>query len=236
MVARWPTPTDNARMLHRTLRTALAGILPALFALACGTERGIQAPAPSAPSSDTRQAALWLVGDWTSAEQSMRDTEFRDITIHIRPIWTDRTDGMWMYVEQAMASAADRPYRQRVYQMVTAPDGTTESRIYEFSGDPLVHAGAWKRPQPLDDLEPDLLQPRAGCTVHLTRQKGGSFTGATLTGECATNYQGATYTMSDVTLSADELVTWDRGYDAAGAQVWGSTKGPYIFRRMRTPK
>lgn len=236
MVARSAPPTDNARMLHRTLRAALSLALPVAVSAGCGTERGIQAPAPSAPSADTRQAALWLVGDWSSAEQSARDTEFRDITIHIRPIWTDRTDGMWMYVEQAMASATDRPYRQRVYQMVTAPDGTTESRIYEFSGDPLVHAGAWKRPQPLDDLEPDLLQPRAGCTVRLTREKGGSFTGATLTGECATNYQGATYTMSDVTLSADELVTWDRGYDAAGAQVWGSTKGPYIFRRMSTPK
>jgi len=223
-------------MLHRMLQAALAAALPAVLAIGCGTERGIQAPAPNAPSADTRQAALWLVGDWSSAEQSAKDKDFRDIVIHIRPIWTDRTDGMWMYVEQAMASATDRPYRQRVYQMVTAPDGTTESRIFELAGDPLVHAGAWKAPKPLDDLEPALLQPRAGCTVHLTRQKGGSFTGATLTGECATNYQGATYTMSDVTLSADELVTWDRGYDAAGTQVWGSTKGAYIFRRVRPSK
>lgn len=206
-------------------------MLPALFALACGTERGIRAPVPAAPSADTRQAALWLVGDWSSAEQSAKDPSFRDIVIHIRPIWTDRTDGMWMYVEQAMASAADRPYRQRVYQMVTAADGTTESRVFELPGDPLAHAGAWKQPQPLDDLEPGLLVPRAGCTVHMTREKGGSFTGATRSGECATDYQGATYTMSDVTLSAEELVTWDRGYDAAGKQVWGSTKGPYIFRR-----
>ena len=223
-------------MLHRTLRAALAATIPAVVALACGTERGIRAPAPEAPSVDTRQAALWLVGDWSSAKQSANDPSFRDISIHIRPIWTDRTDGMWMYVEQAMASAADRPYRQRVYQMVTAPDGTTESRVYELPGDPLVHAGAWRQPKPLDDLEPELLQPREGCTVHLTRVKGGSFTGATRSGACATDYQGATYTMSDVTLSADELVTWDRGYDAAGKQVWGSTKGPYMFTRVRAAK
>jgi hypothetical protein len=42
--------------------------------------------------------------------------------------------------------------------------------------------------------------------------------------------------MSDVTLSAEELVTWDRGYDAAGKQVWGSTKGPYMFKRVRAAK
>jgi CpeT protein len=233
MVARSHSRTDNVPMLHRTLRAALSAAVPAALAIACGTEQGIRAPSPTPPSADTRQAALWLVGDWSSAEQSAKDPSFQDIVIHIRPIWTDRTDGMWMYVEQAMAASADRPYRQRVYQMVTAPDGSTESRIFELPGDPIVHAGAWKRPQPLDDLEPELLQPRAGCTVHLTRQKGGPFTGATRSGECATEYRGATYTMSDVTLSADELATWDRGYDAKGTQVWGSTSGPYIFRRGR---
>ena len=223
-------------MLPRPLRAALAATIPAVLALACGTERDIRAPRPAAPSGDTRQAALWLVGDWSSAEQAAKDQSFRDIVIHIRPIWTDRTDGMWMYVEQAMASAADRPYRQRVYQMVTAPDGTTESRVFELPGDPLAHAGAWTRPRPLDDLEPGLLQPREGCAVHLTRTSSGSFTGATRSGECATDYQGATYTMSDVTLSADELVTWDRGYDAKGVQVWGSKSGPYVFRRSRPSK
>ena len=223
-------------MLHRTLRAALTAILPAALATACGTERGIRAPAPTPPSADTRQAALWLVGDWSSANQAAKDSSFRDISIHIRPIWTDRTDGMWMYVEQAMASAADRPYRQRVYQMVTAPDGTTESRVFELPGDPLTHAGAWKLPQPLDDLEPALLQPREGCTVRLTRKPGGAFSGATAIGACATDYMGATYTMSDVSLSADELVTWDRGYDASGKQVWGSTKGPYMFTRIAATK
>ncbi|MEY2746457.1 MAG: CpeT/CpcT family, partial [Planctomycetota bacterium] len=26
--------------------------------------------------------------------------------------------------------------------------------------------------------------------------------------------------------------SWDRGFDAAGKQVWGSTKGPYLFERL----
>jgi len=41
--------------------------------------------------------------------------------------------------------------------------------------------------------------------------------------------RGASYASSEVTLTATELNTWDRGYDAGGAQVWGSTKGPYRF-------
>lgn len=214
-------------MIHR----ALAAALVALSLAGCGTERSVTAPAAKGPSPSTRQAALWLVGDWSSAAQAAQDPKFRDISIHIRPIWIDRTDGMWLYVEQAMASAADKPYRQRVYQVVDGAAGGTDSRVYEIPGDPLRYAGAWRQAHPLDDIEPSLLQPREGCTVTLTRGTDGSFAGGTAKGECATDYQGATYTMSDVTLSADELRTWDRGYDAAGAQVWGSTAGPYLFRR-----
>jgi hypothetical protein len=29
------------------------------------------------------------------------------------------------------------------------------------------------------------------------------------------------------------LVTWDRGFDAEGNQVWGSTDAGYIFKRLR---
>jgi hypothetical protein len=32
-----------------------------------------------------------------------------------------------------------------------------------------------------------------------------------------------------VVLGADRMVSWDRGWDATGAQVWGATKGGYIF-------
>lgn len=215
-------------MIHTRLAAALLALCTAA---ACGTERSVTAPPSRAPSPDTRQAARWLVGDWSSAAQAARDAKFRDISIHIRPIWIDRTDGMWLYVEQAMASAADKPYRQRVYQLVDGASAGTDSRVYEIPGDPLRYAGAWRQAQPLEDLEPALLEPREGCTVSLSRSADGSFVGATAKGTCATDYQGATYTMSDVTLSADELRTWDRGYDAKGAQVWGSTAGPYEFRR-----
>jgi hypothetical protein len=28
------------------------------------------------------------------------------------------------------------------------------------------------------------------------------------------------------------MITWDRGFDAEGKQVWGATAGGYIFRRV----
>jgi CpeT protein len=34
-----------------------------------------------------------------------------------------------------------------------------------------------------------------------------------------------------VTLNDEGMQSWDRGYDTAGAQVWGAEKGAYIFVR-----
>jgi hypothetical protein len=28
------------------------------------------------------------------------------------------------------------------------------------------------------------------------------------------------------------MESWDRGFDAQGNQVWGATKGPYVFDKV----
>jgi len=54
-------------------------------------------------------------------------------------------------------------------------------------------------------------------------------TGATLGADCGDALRGAKYATSEVYLSATALESWDRGFDAAGKQVWGPVKGPYRF-------
>ena len=44
--------------------------------------------------------------------------------------------------------------------------------------------------------------------------------------------QGAAYAVSEAIISPQGLLTWDRGFDAAGKQVWGATKGGYDFVRQ----
>jgi len=38
-----------------------------------------------------------------------------------------------------------------------------------------------------------------------------------------------------VTLTADRMVSWDRGVDAGGRQVWGAERGGYVFDRVERP-
>ena len=178
--------------------------------------------------------ARWMTGSFSSAAQAAAHPgEFSDIRLFTVPIWADRPDGPWLYVEQAAADSLERPYRQRVYHLVDTPEGP-RSDVYELPGDPLLLAGAWRDPDAFDALDPAQLSAREGCSIHLTAA-GGRFEGSTRGTGCSSTLAGAAYATSEVTVRPDALTSWDRGLDAEGRQVWGATRGPYVFAKDVEP-
>ena len=205
----------------------------ALCALsACGTVTQYEPPIANQYSPQVNMIASCMAGSYSSAAQSQSDSEYKNIVLHMKPIWMDRTDGRWLYVEQAMQEAADKPYRQRVYHLVHHDDGAVESLVFELPGDALQYAGAWKQAQPLNELLPSQLLPRSGCGVKLKAKSATQWSGSTDGDMCASSLRGAAYATSEVTVTESDITSWDRGFDSAGKQVWGATKGPYQFKKQ----
>ena len=180
---------------------------------------------------DLQDLTRYMTGSFSSAEQAAQDTAFLDIRLETWPIWEDRDDGIWLYVEQADAEALDTPYRQRVYRLTAGADGTFLSTIYSLPGDPLRFAGAWRNQEPLGEITPDSLVEREGCAVVLRREPGGDFVGSTVERACPSDLRGASYATTEVRVSEGELLSWDRGFDEEDRQVWGSRAGGYLFRK-----
>lgn len=192
-------------------------------------------PTASARTDEAlERLASLLAGSFSSAEQAAADKNYRNVVLHVVRIWPERTDGPWLYVEQALAEAVDQPYRQRVYQLARRPDGSFESRVFTLA-DPVAATGAWRKATPLADLTPAALTLRDGCTVFLHAMPDGSFVGRTEGNGCASELRGAAYATSEVTLTASEMVSWDRGFNSAGKQVWGAPTGGYRFKRLASP-
>lgn len=202
---------------------------------AVGTACRAPTPAAQRPS---RLVAAWMAGSFTTTAQHAAAAEdFFDIRLTMTPVWTGRSDGPWFYVEQAMATAIDRPYRQRIYHLVDQADGSVRSDVYTLPGDPLAWAGAHAAPQRFDALTPEQLQLRSGCSIVLRRVDERTWAGSTEGNGCASERSGAAYATAEVTLTEQGMATLDRGFDAAGKQVWGSTKGPYRFEKVaRAPR
>jgi CpeT protein len=204
---------------------------PYLIAVLLAT---LATPAPAGESSGLETLASLMTGSFGSAEQSAHDDGFRDVRLHVARIWSGRAarGEVWLYVEQALASSLDEPYRQRIYRLSATNDDAFESAVWELPGNPLAYAGAWASPTRFDSLSPGDLVERRGCVVELRRVSPTEFAGSTRGRECLSSLRGAAYATSEVTFTEDAMTSWDRGYDAGGNQVWGSTKGPYVFRRM----
>jgi len=202
----------------------------ALVGCATSSDRATSVSRTPAVAPAVLEAGELMVGRYDSSRQAIADPDFRDVRLAMIRIWPERTDAFWIYVEQAMASSPARPYRQRIYAVRTEADDRVTSHVYELPGDPLLYAGAQDDPSRLAPLTPESLELREGCAVHLTRADGG-WTGATLPNACLSSHMGAAYATSEVTVTREALTSWDRGYDAGGRQVWGATKGPYVFLR-----
>jgi hypothetical protein len=171
-----------------------------------------------------------MVGSFSSIEQAEKDSNYFNIELEMVQLWKDRTDGPWLYIEQAVAESKDKPYRQRVYQLRKRSDGKIESLVYTIP-DPLRFAGDYKKEFPLLRLTPDSLILKEGCEVVLYQADNGYFEGSTVDKNCSSDLRGASYATSEVMIDKDKMISWDRGFDESGKQVWGATDGGYIFKK-----
>lgn len=186
-----------------------------------------------APSADLQALAAGLTGHFSSAGQAERDEAFLHIELRAVRIWPERSDGIWLYVEQAAGWALEKPYRQRLYRLTEERSGVFTSAVYLLPGEePLEFAGAWAEVTVFASLGPAEASIREGCEITLTRGSEGWFRGQTTGKRCESSLGDAVYATSSVLVSPRMILSWDRGWTGRGAQAWGAETGPYLFERQ----
>lgn len=205
-------------------------LLVPLLALSCDGPKDT-GETGTEPTSILPVFSAWLQGRFDSADQAAEDPTYYDITLTMCRASVPDLGTDVLYVEQAVTGSA--PYRQRLYVLSEGEpvDQVARSAIWEFE-DPEPYAGFCDSGSE-EGIFAEGVVPLDGCDVTVAWD-GDSFAGGTETGTCLTDYNGATYATSEVTLDATALTSWDRGWDADGEQVWGAVDGPYVFVR-RTP-
>lgn len=205
-------------------------ILVFIVVCLCLTDAGAQGM--KVKKSDLKELYKFMQGTFSSEKQSAQDSNFFHIMLRMVPLWKKDKEGYWLYVEQATASAEDKPYRQRIYHLYLQDDYTIASKVYEVENVGAL-TGAWKDLQKLDMLTKDRLLEREGCTIYLKKLSKHHYKGSTPGNSCISTLRGASYATSEVEILKDRMITWDRGWNADGKQVWGSDKGGYIFMKIK---
>ncbi len=182
-------------------------------------------------AEDTELANLFgmMQGSYNSATQAAEDSSYYNISLHMYPIWKDK--GNFLYVEQALNSMQDKPYRQRIYEVKRVDEQTIASYIYTIPNDSLW-IGKWKTPEAFDSVTQSDIVLRNGCEVLLQQQEDGTFMGRTGEKTCESSLRGASYATSEVAIDKGLIVSWDRGFDTEGNHIWGAEKGGYVFEAI----
>ncbi|WP_438481884.1 chromophore lyase CpcT/CpeT [Oleiharenicola lentus] len=171
-----------------------------------------------------------FAGSFSSAEQARGDHNFQSTVLNIVRFWPDKSDGVWLYAEQALPGGLRHPYKQTVYQLVARDDGSFECRFYDLV-DPVAATGGWKNTTIINNFSTNDLRARENCTVILRAESDGSFKGITEGKGCA-NIRGAAYATTAITVTDKQITLWERGYTANGTQIWGSVHGGYVFKKI----
>jgi len=177
---------------------------------------------------DLTKLAGMMTGEFSSEKQALADKDFIHIQLRMTPVMEENPDGYWLYIEQAVASSPDAPYRQRVYHLYIQDDTTIVSKVFELRN-PAQYIGSFDYTSKLTVIQPDSLVDRQGCNILLRKTGKKEFTGSTPGKECLSTLRGATYATSEVVITPKKMVTWDRGWNREDKQVWGSEKGGYVF-------
>ena len=172
-----------------------------------------------------------MTGSFNSERQATIDTNYRDITLHMYPIWPER-EGKWMYIEQSLTENQEEPYRQRIYKFSRENDSNIRSDIYTIPNAGLW-ACKWHTPEFFDRLLIESLEQRNGCEVLIIKTPENTFIGKTNDKSCTSELSGALYATSEVVISEKQIMTWDRGFNKEDSLVWGAKKGGYEFDKLQ---
>jgi len=201
-----------------------------LFLLSFILTLGLQNTFAQGFNRETLELAALMEGNFNTKNQSLIDSGYFDIRLHMKRIWPEREDAVWLYVEQSAASSPDKPYRQRIYRLINMEYNLFESAIFELP-EPLRFVGEWKSPNAGKSIDPEILIPLEGCAVYLKKVGEQMYCGSTVADNCSNDWRGAKYVSSIVTVLKNGLITWDRGFDENNNYLWGAEKAGYFFER-----
>lgn len=146
----------------------------------------------------------------------------------------NRPDAVFLYQEQALSQRLTRPYRQRLLRIAPTRDNLkVESATFK----PPTGA-AWIGFCAKPEAERIVQRKDIGetsCSVFL-QPKGENYIGETSAAGCPSKYKGAVRITNRIVLHQAGMDTLDRGFDAAGNQIWGAKEEPYQFRWIEKGK
>ncbi|WP_455169316.1 chromophore lyase CpcT/CpeT [Aegicerativicinus sediminis] len=172
---------------------------------------------------------LMMQGSYSSLNQAAEDSTYHHMVMNVCPIWEGK--GNYLYAEVAHNDSINRPIKQRIFKLSRVNDSVYVNSIFSLK-DEAFWSNKWAMPKEFSKLKQEDLTEVSGCHITLKRIRPTYYQGKTEEMGCYDNLNGAMVSISELEVFDDKIITWDKGYNENGEQVWGSIHGGYIFDRV----
>jgi len=186
---------------------------------------------------DLEELKSRLEGNYDNNDQSKNDLSFPNAALHITEISLKgkHPEGYWLYVEQGQVSGAEIPERQYVLNLRKGDKTSLILDLYELN-EPMRYAGGWTDKSVFAKLRLDSLTERKGCSITLTKNELGNFSGTTMGTDCRAVEDSTQYLIISFNIYNGMLVLSERRFDLSGKEISGAVKEPYKFRKWMTAR
>lgn len=193
-------------------------------------QTGVRFNAPVWSDQEAKAIGDMLTGSWkTTAPVAADGSAATDIVLGMAPVNVAGMDNT-IYVEMMRGDGLNRPYRHLIWRL-TKVKGAWHIHSYEFrrsKGLIPSAVGLWAAPTAFPAVSADDLVATMGIPL---KAEGGKYSGSTPV-PYASSVGGAVEMTSSISLAPDRIEVADRGFDAAGKQVWGPAEGQsYAFAK-----
>ena len=204
------------------------GLMLPDFAYSLTVPTPVASPDPLPPEA-VSEVANHLIGVMDTSQQAATNSDFVSVQMTTCAIALQEpgANAVYLYQEQALSSNLTDPYRQRFLQLsLSADQRRVESRNFK-PDEPERWIGLCQDSNSVTLSRSDLGTPV--CTVSMRPSPLG-YVGSTPAEGCPVTLRGATWLTNVIVVHADGMDTWDRGFNDAGAQLWGADTEPYRYR------
>jgi len=185
-------------------------------------------------SKEISTLASWMSGEFSNREQSLdQPVWFVNLVWWQRPIPFNVLGSIAIFAEQANALILDRPYRQRILQLVEN-DGKIQVKYWGFK-DPVAWTGAGRDLDRLNQITINDIEPLAGCLLDVSFANGRYKAEMPKEAKCCFQYLNESrQVVLGFEVSADEFWSGDRGVEPeTGTAIWGAIMDFYKFKKIQ---
>ena len=194
----------------------------------CAVIASLTAPAFAATPTEAAYLEATL-GTWSTKAQSVSE-DYDWVGSQKWQIMTEAENGIWVYQENTIfganpdAEVAENPtpYFQVVIHFRDLGDGLLHTTTHRVADRASARAFAKGERQAFDKA----WLGDVACMGRMQQVGDGYWSGSAT---CPNGYKGGVKVESRSVFTPGAFINWDRGFSAAGEQIWGPASGGYIF-------